>query len=93
LCNRLSFKKKNVIADALNHKNKAVTIELNDCDEKELLELRKINANIEIRPKHSLIAQLKVRSMLQDKVLEAQQKDVEVGKIRDKLKLGIETPF
>lgn len=31
--------------------------------------------------------------MLQDKVLEAQQKDVEVGKIRDKLKLGIETPF
>jgi hypothetical protein len=70
-----------------------VTIKLNDCDEKELLELRKINAYIETGPEHFLIAQLRVRSMLQDKVLEAQQKDVEVGKIRDKLKLGIETPF
>ena len=70
-----------------------MTIELNDCDEKELLELRKINANIETGPEHSLIAQLRVRLMLQDKVLEAQQKDVEICKIRDKLKLGIETPF
>jgi hypothetical protein len=41
-----------------------VTIEFNDCDEKELLELRKINANIEIAPEHSLIGQLRVRSIL-----------------------------
>jgi hypothetical protein len=41
-----------------------VTIKLNDCDEKELLELRKINAYIETGPEHFLIAQLRVRSML-----------------------------
>lgn len=31
--------------------------------------------------------------MLQDKVLKAQHKDVKVGKVRDKVKLGIKTPF
>jgi hypothetical protein len=31
--------------------------------------------------------------LLRDRLLEAQQKDVEVGKIRDKVKSGVETPF
>jgi hypothetical protein len=31
--------------------------------------------------------------MFREKVLEAQQKDIEAGKIRDKVKSGSETPF
>jgi hypothetical protein len=58
-----------------------------------LLELRKIDAQVEVVLEESLVAQLRVRSTLQDKVLKAPQEDLEVGKIRDKLWLGIETPF
>jgi hypothetical protein len=66
---------------------------LDHSDEKELLELRKIDVKLENVPRESLLAQLKLRSLLRDRLLEAQQKDVEVGKIRDKVKLGVETPF
>jgi hypothetical protein len=58
-----------------------------------LLELRKIDAQVEVVLEESLVAQLRVRSTLRDKVLKAPQEDLEVGKIRDKLWLGIETPF
>jgi hypothetical protein len=34
-----------------------------------------------------------VRSVLRDRVLKVQQKDIEVGKIRDKVKSIIESPF
>jgi len=55
--------------------------------------LRKIDARIETVPRESLLAQLKLRSLLRDRLLEAQKKDVEVGKIRDKVKSGVETSF
>jgi hypothetical protein len=79
--------------DALSCKNKVDDTPLDHSDEKELLELRKIDAKIEIVPRESLLAQLKLRSLLRDRLLEAQQKDVEVGKIRDKVKSGVETTF
>jgi len=34
-----------------------------------------------------------VRSVLRDRVLKVQQKDIEVGKVRDKVKSIIESPF
>jgi hypothetical protein len=43
-----------------------------------MLELRKIDAQIEAGPDGSLVAQLRVRSTLRDRVLEAQQEDLEV---------------
>jgi hypothetical protein len=83
----------NVVADALSRKVKTVDAQWEDWDEKELLELRKIDAQVEAGPDESLVAQLRVRSTLRDRVLEAQQEDLEVCKIREKVRSGIETPF
>jgi len=46
-----------------------------------------------VGPDESLVAQLRVRSTLRDRVLEAQQEDLEVCKIREKVRSGIETSF
>jgi len=39
------------------------------------------------------MAQLRLRSTLWDKVLKAQQEDLKIDKIRNKMKSGIKTPF
>jgi len=83
----------NVVADALSRKVKTTDAQSEDWDEIELLELRKIDAQIEARPNESLVAQLRVRSTLRDRVLKAQQEDLEVCKIREKVRSGIETSF
>ena len=51
--------KANVVVDVLSCKNKILTLESNNCYEKKLLELRNINAKVEIGPEGSLLAQLK----------------------------------
>jgi len=48
---------------------------------------------VEVEPEGSLLAQLRVKSTFREKVLEAQQRDIEVDKVKEKIKLGIETPF
>ena len=58
-----------------------------------MLELRKIDAQVEAGPDESLVAQLIIRSTLRDRVLEAQQEDLEVCKIREKVRSEIETLF
>lgn len=65
-------KKANVVANTLSRKNKMIDVELDDNDERELFQLRKINAKVEVGPEGSLLSQLQVRLTLQDKVLEAQ---------------------
>ena len=57
-----------------------------DWNKKEWVELKKNDARFEVGLVRSLLVQLKVWSILQDKVLEAQKIDVEVGKVRDKVK-------
>jgi len=59
--------KANVVADALSRKNKMIDVDLDGNDERELLELRKINAKVEVGPRGSLIAQLRVRSYFEIK--------------------------
>ena len=59
--------KANVMVDDLSHKNRVSTLESECCDEKELLELMKINSKVEIGPKGYLLAQLKVRLIFQEK--------------------------
>lgn len=66
---------------------------LEDGDEKELMELKKIDAKIEVGPEDSLLSQLRVWFVLRDKVLEVQRRDVEVDKMRNKVELGVDTPF
>jgi len=60
---------------------------------KKLLELRKIDAQVEAGLDESLVAQLRVRSTLWDMLLKAQQEYLEVCKIREKVRSGIETSF
>jgi len=67
--------KANVVADTLSHKNRIVETQWDDSDGRELSELRKIRAQVKVGPEESLIAHLKIRSTLRDKVLEAQRKD------------------
>jgi hypothetical protein len=85
--------KANVVVDVLSCKNKILTLESNNCYEKKLLELRNINAKVEIGPEGSLLAQLKVRSVFREKVLGAQQNDIEVSKIKYKIEFEVKTPF
>lgn len=40
-----------------------------------------------------MIAQLRGRSTPRDRLFDAQQKDVEAGRIKDKVKSGVETPY
>jgi hypothetical protein len=68
-------------------------MDLDECDKKELIELGKINAKIEVGPVDSLLAQLKIRSVFRDRILEAQMRDAKVKKVRDKVESGAETPF
>jgi hypothetical protein len=48
---------------------------------------------VDIGPKGSLLAQLKLQSVLKNKVLEAQLKEVKMRKIVKKIKEWIEVPF
>jgi 6-phosphogluconate dehydrogenase (decarboxylating) len=80
--------KVNVIVDALSCKNRSVEAQWEDSDGRELLELRKIGAQVETGLREFLITQLKIRSTLWNRVLGAQWNDVEVNKIRDKVKSG-----
>jgi len=68
----------NVVADALSRKVKIVDARWKDWDEKELVELKKkkIDAQVEAGPNESLVAQIRVRSTVWDRVLEAQQEDL-----------------
>lgn len=58
-----------------------------------MLKLRNIGAQIETGPGYYLIAQLRGRSTPRDRLFDAQQKDVEAGRIKDKVKSGVETPY
>jgi hypothetical protein len=68
----------NVVADALSRKVKIVDARWKDWDEKELVELKKkkIDAQVEAGPDESLVVQIRVRSTVWDRVLEAQQEDL-----------------
>jgi hypothetical protein len=85
--------KANVVADALSRKGKKV---MNDVEHKEqecIVELRKMGLRLSVGPEESLLAQLKIRSVLQDKVLVAQQADGKVREIKERVNKGIETSF
>ena len=49
------------------------------------MELKRMGLQLGMGPKGSLLAHIKIRSMLRDKVLEAQLVDDGIGKIRGRL--------
>jgi hypothetical protein len=79
--------------DALNRKDKAIMGGPTTWDEKTLIELKILGEVLKVSPKGSLMAQLKVKLGYREQILEAQQLDDQVLKVRSKLKSGSETLF
>jgi len=85
--------KANAVADALSRKGKTI---MNDMEVKEqgsIMELKRMDLQLSVGPEGLLLAQLKIRSMLRDKVLVAQQVDEKVRKIKEKVNQDIKTSF
>ena len=57
----------NVMVDAFSRKSRVVVIGSDECDEKELLELRKNDAIIKVRLESSLLAHERVKSTFREK--------------------------
>ena len=57
------------------------------------MELKKIGLRLSVGPEGSLLAQLKIRSMLRDRVLVAQKADGKVKEIKERVNKGIEASF
>jgi len=86
-------RKANVFTNALRRKDKAIIGGPTTWDEKTLIELKRLGEVLNVSPKWSLIAQLKVKLGYWEQILEAQQLDDQVLKVGSKLKSGSETLF
>jgi hypothetical protein len=85
--------KANVVADALSRKEKVVVDDLGNKEQESLMELKKMSLHLSVGPEGSILAQVKIRSMIRDKIPEAQLADERVGKIKEQINRGIEIPF
>jgi len=80
--------KANVVAYALSRKDKAIRGGPATWNEKTMIEQKRLGAVLSVSPEGSLMAQLRVKSGYRDQILEAQQHDDEVSKVRIKLESG-----
>jgi hypothetical protein len=80
--------KANVVAYALSRKDKAIRGGPTTWNEKTMIEQKRLGAVLSVSPEGSLMAQLRVKSGYRDQILEAQQHDDEVSKVRIKLESG-----
>jgi hypothetical protein len=85
--------KANVVADALSRKGKTVMNDMELKEQESIVELKKMGLQLSVGPEGSLLAQLKIRYVLRDKVLVAQQADGKVKEIKERVNKGIETSF
>ena len=85
--------KANIVADALSRKGKAIMNNIEIKRQGSIVEMRKMGLWLSLGPEGSLLAQLKILSALRDKVLEAQQVDEKVRKIKENVNQGIEKSF
>jgi hypothetical protein len=86
-------RKANVVVNALNRKDKAIRGGPMIWNEKTMSELKRLGAILNVSPEGSLMAQLRVKLGYREQILEAQQLDDEVSKVRIKLESGGETLF
>jgi hypothetical protein len=86
-------RKANVVADALSRKGKTVMNDMEIQEQESIVELKKMGLRLSVGPEGSLLAQLKIRFVLRDKVLVAQQADGKVKEINERVNKGIETSF
>jgi len=85
--------KANIVADALSHKDKVIRSGPTTWNEETMMELKRLGAILGVNPEGSLMAQLRVKSGYREQILEAQQHDDEVSKVKIKLESGGETLF
>jgi hypothetical protein len=85
--------KANVVADALSRKDKAIRGGPVIWNEKTMSELKRLRVVLNVSPEGSLMAQLRVKLGYREQILEAQQFDDEVSKVRIKLESRGETLF
>ena len=83
----------NVVTDAFSHKDKAIRGGPATWKEETMIGLKRLGAVLSVSPEGSLMAQLRVKSGYREQILEAQQLDNEVLKVRIKLESGGETLF
>jgi len=83
--------KANVVANALSRKEKTLMNDMEIKEQGSIVELKKMGLWLSIGPEGSLLAHLKIRSVLRDKVLVAQQTDGKVKEIKERVNKGIET--
>ncbi|CAL1410109.1 unnamed protein product [Linum trigynum] len=77
--------KANVVADALSRKRESPLLEL--------VSLRAMNVELELEEVTKLLATLKVRPMLQERIEEKQGEDTELGKYKKRVLEGKDTKF
>ena len=82
--------KANVVADALSRKGKAVMGDIETAEQGNVRELKRMGIQLSVGLEGSLLAHMKIRSVLRDKVLEVQLADEGVRKIKEKIKQGKE---
>jgi len=63
--------KANIVADTLSRKGTAVVGDTGITEQENLMELKKMGLQLSVGPEGSLLAHIKIRSVLRDKVLEA----------------------
>ncbi|XP_061978676.1 uncharacterized protein LOC133699456 [Populus nigra] len=85
--------KVSVVVDALSRKDKAIKDGPATWNEETMIGLKRLGAVLSINSEGSLMAQLRVKSGYREQILEAQQVDDEMLKVRIKLELGGETLF
>nr|XP_034928106.1 uncharacterized protein LOC118059372 [Populus alba] len=85
--------KANVVTDALSRKDKAIRGGPTNRNEETMIGLKRLRAVLSVSLKGSLMAQLRVKSGYREQILEAQQLDDKVLKVRMKLESGGETLF
>jgi hypothetical protein len=81
------------VVNALSRKGKTVMNDMEIKEQESIVELKKMGLQLSVGLKGSLLAKLKIPSMLQDKVLVAQQADGKVKEIKERVNKGIETSF
>ena len=85
--------KANVVADALSRKNKATLGRVTVGKERQLAELKEMSTELNINAGGGLVAQLFVRPMYREQILQAQFHDKVGFKIRKSVEAGIEKRF
>lgn len=70
-----------------------VTKELDTLRKKKLKEIGEICERLDVCFEGVILAQIKLKSMFREKVLEAQLGDAEIEKVRKKVHSRVETPF